>query len=311
MVARHRAVLDGRSGSDRSRATGGVLFDELIRPLLPGLSASPVLIVVADGALQTVPFASLFDANTGRYLVQDYILGLAPSGTVFVRASAAASVGGQWKKAVVLGNPRSPDLDAEGLTELPSAEAEAADVAGLYPTARLLTRERATTLALEDGIRSSDVVHFAGHAGRSPGGASGWLWLATGPSIGLDEKARFSDLRRTGAPRARVVVLSACGTAAGPLSSTEGALSIARPFLAAGVPSVVSSLWDVDDAASRRFFARYHRKLIEIREPILALRATQLSFLDSDADDRAPTHWAAFVGLGGIDRRRVPTHQPL
>ena len=80
-------------------------------------------------------------------------------------------------------------------------------------------------------------------------------------------------------PQARLVVLAACGTAAGEASRLEGALSIARPFLAAGVPAVVASLWDADDTTSRRFFVAFHRNLLAVGDPATALRQTQLGFL--------------------------------
>jgi CHAT domain-containing protein len=84
-------------------------------------------------------------------------------------------------------------------------------------------------------------------------------------------------------PRTRLVVLAACRTAAGVVSRSEGALSLARPFLAAGVPNVIASLWDVDDALSRRFFVALHRALLADGEPLSALRRVQTAFL-RDAD---------------------------
>jgi CHAT domain-containing protein len=107
------------------------------------------------------------------------------------------------------------------------------------------------------------------------------------------------------------VVLAACRTASGYASPTEGALSLGRGFLAAGVSSVVSSLWDVDDETSRRFFTHFHRSFIDLGDPLLALRETQTAFLEATSPDRHPAHWALFVGLGGLDRRKIPVRTPL
>src|SRR6266704_6073099 len=103
-------------------------------------------------------------------------------------------------------------------------------------------------------------------------------------------------------PRTRVVVLAACRTGAGAVSRVEGALSLGRPFLAAGVPDVVASLWDIDDAVSRRFFVAFHRALLAEGDPVLALRKAQIALLRGDDVSLAhPASWAAFICMGGLD----------
>src|SRR5262249_13182903 len=50
---------------------------------------------------------------------------------------------------------------------------------------------------------------------------------------------------------ARMATLSACESGRGQKSGGEGALGLAWAFRAAGCPSVVASLWKVDDAATQ------------------------------------------------------------
>src|SRR5262249_56839885 len=96
--------------------------------------------------------------------------------------------------------------------------------------------------------------------------------------------------------KTRVVVLAACRTAAGPVSRVEGASSLARPFLAAGVPDVVGSLWDIDDSVSHRFFVDFHRALKEEGDPVVALREAQIAHLRSgDASLTHPAGAAPFT----------------
>lgn len=94
----------------------------------------------------------------------------------------------------------------------------------------------------------------------------------------------------------RLVVLSACSTAAGRLSASEGATSLARSFLAAGVPAVVASLWDVDDLAASRLLVKFHRRIRAGDDPVKALRTVQLSELGT----APPAEWAAFQLIGGL-----------
>jgi CHAT domain-containing protein len=68
------------------------------------------------------------------------------------------------------------------------------------------------------------------------------------------------------------------------------------------VPSVVASLWDVDDTTSRRFFVAFHRALLAHGDPLTALNLTQRAFLsDKDPLLAHPATWSAFVAIGGID----------
>ena len=101
--------------------------------------------------------------------------------------------------------------------------------------------------------------------------------------------------------RAALVVLAACRSAAGTVSRTEGALSLSRPFLAAGVPNVVGSLWDVDDEVSRTFFVAFHRSLLAGADPARALHSAQLLLLHSGDPTLAhPSTWAGFVSIGAL-----------
>jgi CHAT domain-containing protein len=198
----------------------------------------------------------------------------------------------------VVGNPRFDRRTWTGLPDLPGAEAEATAIAALYRRAALLTRGGATRAQFLDGIGDSQVVHFAGHAAANAGGAA---QLLLAPDANDSGALHLGELEARRLARTRVVVLAACRTAAGPVSRVEGALSLGRPLLAAGVPNVVASLWDVDDALSRRFFVALHRRLLVERDPLAAVRQAQIDLLqDGDPVLSHPASWAVFVSMGGI-----------
>ena len=62
--------------------------------------------------------------------------------------------------------------------------------------------------------------------------------------------------------RARLVVLSECDSFRGKLSS-DGVIGIPRAFVAAGAPTLVASLWKVDDAATKELMRRFYARLLE------------------------------------------------
>jgi CHAT domain-containing protein len=101
--------------------------------------------------------------------------------------------------------------------------------------------------------------------------------------------------------RTRLVVLSACQTAIERSYRGEGAISIARPFIAAGVPVVVASLWTVDSDMTAELMIRFHRhRKRDGLSTVEALRQAQLDMLSSPGQQqRRPNSWAAFVAIGG------------
>jgi len=178
----------------------------------------------------------------------------------------------------------------------------------------LLTGPEATKDRFLDGARNSSVVHYAGHALSDETTASHPRLLLASSAASADSGALdLNELDRNALRHTRLVVLAACRTAAGAVSQTEGALSLSRPLLAAGVPNVVASLWDVDDAVSRRFFVAFHRALLAEGEPLLALQRTQVAFLhDPNPELAQPGTWAGFLAIGGLEPRepaRAAVHE--
>jgi CHAT domain-containing protein len=283
------------------REQGATLFDELVRPLLPALQGHDSLVLIPDASLRSLPFASLWNRESGRYLVEDFRLAQSPNGTVFVEASASAARSGLGRTPHLLavGNPRL--APGSGLQRLPGSKIEATEVARLYADSELLLDAAATKRAFLEGLGRSDVVHFAGHAteGDSPG--SGRLWLAPDPDAQSGGVLRSDEIVAGDLGRTRLVVLAGCRTATGEPSRFEGARGLTRPYLAAGVPMVVASLWDVDDAASRAFFVEFHRHFLAEGDAAASVRRAQLALLrGGDPVLTHPSKWAGFVSFGGL-----------
>jgi CHAT domain-containing protein/tetratricopeptide (TPR) repeat protein len=301
LVAAQQAALQRRAPLGAVREAGGLLYDVLLRPLAPALASARALVFLPDAALHSASFAALWDRQAGRFLAEDYLVGLSPSGSVLVGHARASAAIPRDPQATVVGDPLVDAGVRAGRAALPGAVREAAEIATLYENPSLLIGSAATKAAFFDALRSSDVVHYAGHAAAVPDDpASPRLLLAADPRTGDSGALYLRDLAgRT--LHARVVVLAACRTAAGAVSRVEGALSLSRPFLAAGVPNVVGSLWDVDDEIGRTFFVTFHRALRAEGEPALALHEAQLSLLRSgDPTSAHPASWAGFVSIGSL-----------
>ena len=151
------------------------------------------------------------------------------------------------------------------------------------------------------------MVHFGGHAFVNPEFPL-LSRLAFAGEAGAEQSLFAHEIARVRFPLTRVVVLAACSTAAGVVSRGEGVVSVARPFLGAGVPLVVASQWDVDDRATEQLTLGFHRELAKSGNPVQALHAAQLALLRSgDAVQARPESWGAFVAVGTTIGRRVVT----
>ena len=95
--------------------------------------------------------------------------------------------------------------------------------------------------------------------------------------------------------RTDLVVLSACETQLGAQSRGDDIVGLSRAFIYAGTPSVVGSLWSVNDRATAVLMTALYQRLAEGMNKAEALQAAQ-------AETRArfphPYYWAAFVLTG-------------
>jgi CHAT domain-containing protein len=92
-----------------------------------------------------------------------------------------------------------------------------------------------------------------------------------------------------------LVVLSACQTNIGNLFRGGEIVGLTHAFFFAGAPTVISSLWNVDDAATQSLMVLfYHHWLKDGMTKAEALQAAQA---DVRANPRwvSPFYWAGFV----------------
>lgn len=99
--------------------------------------------------------------------------------------------------------------------------------------------------------------------------------------------------------QADLVVLSACETGFGTTVNGEGVLSLARAFLYAGAPSVVTTLWQVNDFASAALVEVFYSNLAKGMSKSQALQQAKLTFLSKTNEISGhPSYWGSFIIIG-------------
>jgi len=101
---------------------------------------------------------------------------------------------------------------------------------------------------------------------------------------------------------AELAVLSACSSGKDQINASEGAISLARAFTHAGCPSVLLTLWDVDEKSTADILSRFYSKLESGQRKSEALRNAKLDFLqDAPYQYQDPYYWAGLVLIGNDD----------
>lgn len=221
------------------------------------------------------------------------------------------------------------------LCPLPGTVEEAQDIRQLLPGARVFVGNSATKAAFL-GLQSPGILHVATHGVFF--GNTGHAVAGQRPEIESDRAALLNSMLMLAGAGIRsedgtlhvqsegvatalevagmnlwgtqLVVLSACETGVGEVSNLgQGVYGLRRAVMIAGSETLVTSLWKVDDSATREMMRRYYEGLLDGQGRVEAMRVT------ADWMRRRPTHphyWAAFVVVGardplvGISRKRQP-----
>lgn len=289
------------------------------------------LVIVADGALQYVPFAAL-PLNGKRPIILDNEIISLQSASAFALQRQNLSHRQPAPKAVaVIADPVFSTNDArlrpgaalsgEGGTRiiehtagdsgngqlsiprLPFTRTEADQILAVAPrdsSLKALGFRANRSIATSDELSQYRYVHFATHGyldTKRAGLSAIVLSMVDEQGKPQDGFLRTHDIYNLKLP-AELVVLSACETGLGKDVTGEGLEGLTRGFMYAGARRVVVSLWNVNDKATAALMQRlYNGMLRNNKTPAAALRAAQIELLRTKQWE-SPYYWAAFVMQG-------------
>ncbi|WP_223269787.1 CHAT domain-containing protein [Nostoc sp. 'Peltigera membranacea cyanobiont' 213] len=271
----------------------------LIKPIADILPSNPNdrVIFIPQGELFLVPFPAL-QYDQDKYLIEKHTILTAPSIQVLdFTSKQKRRVETLSAKYLIVGNPTMPKVELEPgkppeqLKDLPWAEKEAKDIASILKT-QALTGKKASKTAILHKISQAGIIHFATHGllddNRGLGSA-----IALAPSSqdnGLLTAEEILNLKLN----ADLVVLSACDTGRGRITG-DGVIGLSRSLISAGVPSVIVSLWAVDDNSTSFLMTEFYNNLQQKLDKATALRGAMLTTMQKYPE---PLNWAAFTLIG-------------
>ncbi|MBD2741856.1 CHAT domain-containing protein [Coleofasciculus sp. FACHB-1120] len=273
------------------------LYFFLIQPIADLLPADPNsrVIFVPDQELFRVPFAALI-APDGKYLIEKHTILTSPSIQLLELTHKQRQNGSRsGQGALIVGNP-SPM--PKGFTPLKGAQKEALDVAQLLKTQPLIGSQ-ATEPAIMQKLLSARIIHLATHGtfNEQQPLLGGVALAQTGKDTQNDGLLTAEEIFNLKSKlSAELLVLSACNTGRGRITG-DGVIGLSRSFIAAGIPSVLVSLWAVPDAPTAElmteFYTNFYQKKLDKAQ---ALRRAMLKMMETHRDN--PRAWAAFTLIG-------------
>ncbi|MEM9215602.1 MAG: CHAT domain-containing protein [Cyanobacteria bacterium P01_F01_bin.150] len=256
------------------------------------------LVFVLDSDLKSLPMAALWDEPRQQYLLERYAIAVAPSLQLVkpkplerpIRVLAAGST-----------EPLEHPFSQQMFAPLANVENEIDGISEYMPTQTLLNQDF-TLPKLKEKLEaeSFEILHLATHGEFSSDPNQTFILLNDIPlySADLDELLRLNkDLQAS----LKMIVLSACQTAAGDRRATLG---LAGLTLRAGAQSALATLWSVDDQSAATLMQEFYRQIADHRDisRAEALRRSQLALWQQDnnhgKDWDAPYFWSPYVLVG-------------
>ena len=311
------------------------LYRLLILPAETQLAGKTHLIISADGVLQRLPFHILVKpprpaaSKASRpvpYLLRDFAVSYTPSVSSWVCLNKNFEAPVLFpKELAAFGDPAystetanqaslNPALLQSPLDALPFSRVEVNKIAALFP------KEKVDlflgTEANEQNVRAVSqsaqyrIIHFSAHATMNeaiPGYSalllSSPLTTTLTADTGNDGILTANEILKLRL-KAELVVLSACETGLGKDVKGEGLMGLMRSWLHAGTPSVVMSLWKIDDRATTDLMAKFYGYYLNGKQvnghfiklsKAQALQQAQLDMLEKNTD---VYYWGSFVIAG-------------
>ncbi|WP_249213843.1 tetratricopeptide repeat protein [Synechocystis sp. PCC 7338] len=279
-----------------------ILIDP-IADLLPSNADAPI-IFIPQGPLFGIPFPALQDSN-GQYLIDKHTILTAPSIQVLAQtAQQKQRLNRQTLNlgpALVVGNPYPyPD----NLNDLENAANEAKQIGQLLGVQPLIGKQAREETVLAQ-MPQAGVLHFATHASfDEQNGLESAIYLTA--ELGQSKEdllstpgritaAEIFDHFETNPLHADIAILSACDTGQGEITG-DGVIGLSRSLIAAGVPSILVSLWSVDDASTEKLMTEFYQQWQQ--GGLSKAAALRQAMLQLKQEYPEPYYWGAFTLIG-------------
>ncbi|PIW04687.1 MAG: hypothetical protein COW40_08715 [Cytophagales bacterium CG17_big_fil_post_rev_8_21_14_2_50_40_13] len=274
------------------------VYETLLSPVLNQLEYKPKSItIIPDDFLSRLPFEVLITQEglisksfkDLPYLIKSYNVNYLLSSSPFQQTHERIAE----KNILGIGYSTTEMSNSSSSISLPGTDREIKQIQSKFDGSYYLGKEGTKKLFLEEASKF-DILHIAIHGEMD----ENEKYEARLIFNGTDSILNTQDLYLANL-KARLAILSACESGKGKLNKGEGTFSIARGFALVGVPSVIMSLWNLNDKVSSELMISLHDYIAQGLSTTEALNKSKLSYLEkSDNYTAHPYYWSSFVSLG-------------
>jgi CHAT domain-containing protein len=266
------------------------LYDMLLAPIEGDLEDKKTVAFIPTGLLYYLPIHALAKQTPQglQYFAEEkrvaYLAAADVLSVVQPRDTAHYGAG-----LLALGDPTGANL--------PEAREEVREISRIFPASQALVGENATKAVLLDSKNlDRRILHLATHGVlNSARPSDSYIQLSGKGELG---RLALGEVYGLNLDRIDLVTLSACQTAIGTREPDGGEItSLAEAFSSAGTPTVIASLWSVEDASTRTLMEEFYKALAGGDSKAQALQKAQVALL-KDPKTRHPFYWAPFEILG-------------
>ncbi|MEM7128634.1 MAG: CHAT domain-containing protein [Chloroflexota bacterium] len=260
-VAQLSAASFGKDGRPRSIIPGSDrllpkpwllerLFDSLIEPLFDLCLHFKRLVLIPHGPLHDLPLHAAYDKSSGRYLSEMFDILYAPSVTI---------------QCVHLQQKQQMPHQSGALTlvcgtgRLTHVEHEAHSIAAMTGGQSLMGKEATTDALLKNASRFR-YLHFAGHAHFRKDTP-----MLSGVDL-ADKRLTAWDLLQMPGLGCSLVTINGCNSGVNHIQPGDELLGLQRALLYSIAPSVLLTLWPIEDLAARLFAHCFYENLLNRSE---------------------------------------------
>jgi CHAT domain-containing protein len=291
LVDSYRSTIVASLGDPLALVTsaGDALYERLIQPVAGVLPSTSRVIIVPDGALNTLNLETLpVPGERRRYWIEDVEVAVAPS-LASLSARPAPSPG-RAHSVLLIGDPVTADPK---FPSLKYAAAEMKAVSGAFSNRASVYAASQATPAQYHASQPGKfgIVHFTAHAEANAGSPLDSAVILSPDDGGYKLYARDVADRPLSAD---LVTISACRSAGERTYAGEGLVGFAWAFLRAGARRVIAGLWDVDDRSTAALMGGVYEKLASGASAGEALRSAKLEMIRSGTATAKPYYWAPF-----------------
>lgn len=308
-------------------------FNQYWKPIAEKMAGIKKIYFSPDGIYHLINIATLKNQESKQFLLDEVEIQYTTSGTD-INAKSSANISTailfgrpsyklETPQLTTIAKPLTRSyvrgFKEENIQDLPGTEVEVVSIKKELDQYKINTNLFLKEKATEDELyklHSPGILHIATHGYWSPAGENateGYRVFNAMANSGLllsgvvnyyDNKtfpetydgvltayeAQNLDLQNTS-----LVILSACETSLGHMDAGEGVYGLQRAFRAAGAGSIMTSLWKVDDNATKDFMIAFYQQYLKTKNKSAAFIAAQKAIKEKYIH---PYFWGAFVMMG-------------